>query len=91
MPSNAFARPAFGPALAVTVFSSLAPPLFAADTQLQTVTVQASSQADDDALPTRPPTSVYGGTETQVLDTPRSITQVTVSYTHLTLPTILLV
>ena len=43
MPSNAFARPAFGPALAVTVFSSLAPPLFAADTQLQTVTVQASS------------------------------------------------
>ncbi|SEP66877.1 TonB-dependent receptor plug domain-containing protein [Pseudomonas sp. NFPP19] len=76
MPSNAFARPAFGPALAVTVFSSLAPPLFAADTQLQTVTVQASSQADDDALPTRPPTSVYGGTETKVLDTPRSITQV---------------
>ncbi|WP_377707771.1 TonB-dependent receptor plug domain-containing protein [Pseudomonas protegens] len=76
MPSNAFARPAFGPALAVVVFSSLAPPLFAADTQLQTVTVQASSQADDDALPTRPPTSVYGGTETKVLDTPRSVTQV---------------
>ena len=34
---------------------------FAADTQLQTVTVQASASAsEDDALPTRPPTSVYG-------------------------------
>lgn len=77
MPSNAFARPAFGPALAVVMFSPLASPLYAADTQLQTVTVQASSsQSDDDALPTRPPTSVYGGTETKVLDTPRSVTQI---------------
>ncbi|NBF11660.1 TonB-dependent receptor plug domain-containing protein [Pseudomonas sp. Fl4BN1] len=76
MPSNAFARPAFGPALAVVMLSPLASPLCAADTQLQTVTVQASSQPDDDALPTRPATSVYGGTETKIIDTPRSVTQI---------------
>lgn len=77
MPSNTFARPAFGPALAAVMLSPLASPLCAADTQLQTVTVQASSsQSDDDALPTRAPTSVYGGTETKVLDTPRSVTQI---------------
>jgi hypothetical protein len=40
----------------------------AEDTRLQTVTVQAE-QTDDDALPTRPPASIYGGLEAKVLDT----------------------
>ena len=66
-------------ALRLTLLLAATLPLqaFAADTQLQTVTVQASSaESDDDALPTRPPTSVYGGTETKVLDTPRSVAQI---------------
>ena len=75
MPSIAFRLPLKPSALAVAVVSALALPAFAADTQLQTVTVQASaSDPEDDALPTRPSTSVYGGTETKVIDTPRSVT-----------------
>ncbi|WP_419736005.1 TonB-dependent receptor plug domain-containing protein [Pseudomonas sp. COR18] len=83
MPSIARFLPAPGPenlrksALALAILSSLTLPAHAADTQLQTVTVKASaSQSDDDALPTRPPSSVYGGTEAKVLDTPRSVTQI---------------
>lgn len=77
MPSIAFRLPVKRSALAMAVVSTFSLPTFAADTQLQTVTVQASaSDSDDDALPTRPESSIYGGIETKVLDTPRSITQV---------------
>jgi outer membrane receptor protein involved in Fe transport len=77
MPSIGFVRPASGHALALVIVSTLSTAAFAADTQLQTVTVQASAgDSDDDALPTRPESSIYGGIETKVLDTPRSISQI---------------
>lgn len=66
-------RAALHPAFALLALAST--PLLADDTVLQTVTVQAE-QPDDDALPTRPPSSIYGGLEAKVLDTPRSVTQV---------------
>ncbi|MCE0778017.1 TonB-dependent receptor [Pseudomonas sp. NMI542_15] len=69
-------HPKFPPsALALAMLAASAPLAHAQDTQLQTVTVQAE-QTDDDALPTRPPASVYGGLEAKVLDTPRSVTQI---------------
>lgn len=66
-------RAALHPAFALLALAST--PLLADDTVLQTVTVQAE-QPDDDVLPTRPPSSIYGGLEAKVLDTPRSVTQV---------------
>ncbi|WP_060516376.1 TonB-dependent siderophore receptor [Pseudomonas sp. NBRC 111134] len=69
-------HPKFPPsALALAMLAASAPLAHAQDTQLQTVTVQAE-QTDDDALPTRPPASIYGGLEAKVLDTPRSVTQI---------------
>ena len=77
MPSIVFVRPGSGNTVLLDIVSALVLPLLAAETQLQTVTVQVSaSESDDDALPTRPPTLVYGGTETKVLDTPRSVSQI---------------
>ncbi|MDM3885831.1 TonB-dependent receptor plug domain-containing protein [Pseudomonas sp. BCRC 81390] len=69
-------HPKFPPsALALALLAASSPLAHAEDTQLQTVTVQAE-QSDDDALPTRPPASIYGGLEAKVLDTPRSVTQI---------------
>lgn len=47
-------------------------------TTLQTVTVQAEKTANPDSsvVPVRPPTSVYGGLQATVLDTPRSVNQI---------------
>ncbi|MFJ9990159.1 TonB-dependent receptor plug domain-containing protein [Pseudomonas putida] len=66
-------RAALHPAFALLALASTS--LLADDTVLQTVTVQAE-QPDDDALPTRPPSSIYGGLEAKVLDTPRAVTQI---------------
>ena len=72
----ALLHPTFQPsALALAILAASVPLAYAEDTQLQTVIVQAE-QADDDALPTRPPASIYGGLESKVLDTPRSVTQI---------------
>ena len=72
----ALLHPTFRPSsLALAILATSAPLVQAEDTQLQTVTVQAR-QADDDALPSRPPASIYGGLEAKVLDTPRSVTQI---------------
>ncbi|MDH0650063.1 TonB-dependent receptor plug domain-containing protein [Pseudomonas sp. GD03858] len=68
-------RIALHPAFPLTLLALASTALHAEDTVLQTVTVQAG-QADDDALPTRPPSSIYGGLEAKVLDTPRSVTQI---------------
>lgn len=76
MPRVTLLHPKFPPsALALAMLAASAPLAHAQDTQLQTVTVQAE-QTDDDALPTRPPASIYGGLEAKVLDTPRSVTQI---------------
>jgi len=76
MPRVTLLHPKFQPsALALAILAASAPLAHAQDTQLQTVTVQAE-QTDDDALPTRPPASIYGGLEAKVLDTPRSVTQI---------------
>ncbi|WP_341798278.1 MULTISPECIES: TonB-dependent receptor plug domain-containing protein [unclassified Pseudomonas] len=76
MPRVTLLPPKFQPsALALAILAASAPLAHAEDTQLQTVTVQAE-QPDDDALPSRPPASIYGGLEAKVLDTPRSVTQI---------------
>ncbi|MGO1210552.1 MAG: TonB-dependent receptor plug domain-containing protein, partial [Pseudomonas putida] len=76
MPRVTLLHPKFQPsALALAILAASAPLAHAEDTQLQTVTVQAE-QTDDDALPTRPPASIYGGLEAKVLDAPRSVTQI---------------
>ena len=76
MPRVALLHPKFQPSsLALAILAATVPMAYAEDTPLQTVTVQAE-QTDDDALPTRPPASIYGGLETKVLDTPRSVTQI---------------
>lgn len=76
MPRVALLPPKFQPSsLALAILAATVPMAYAEDPPLQTVTVQAE-QTDDDALPTRPPASIYGGLETKVLDTPRSVTQI---------------
>jgi len=76
MPRVNLLHPKFQPStLALAILAATMPMAYAEDTQLQTITVQAE-QSDDDALPTRPPASIYGGLETKVLDTPRSVTQI---------------
>ena len=76
MPRVTLLHPKFQPsALALAILAAGAPLAHAEDTRLQTVTVQAE-QTNDDALPTRPPASIYGGLEAKVLDTPRSVTQI---------------
>ncbi|BBV96580.1 TonB-dependent receptor plug domain-containing protein [Pseudomonas monteilii] len=76
MPRVTLLHPKFQPsALALAILATSTSLAHAEDTQLQTVTVQAE-QSDDDALPTRPPASIYGGLEAKVLDTPRSVTQI---------------
>ena len=76
MPRVTLLHPKFQPsALALAILATSTSLAHAEDTLLQTVTVQAE-QTDDDALPTRPPASIYGGLEAKVLDTPRSVTQI---------------
>ncbi|MBA1201027.1 TonB-dependent receptor plug domain-containing protein [Pseudomonas capeferrum] len=76
MPRVALLHPKHRPSsLVLAMLAANVPLAYAEDTVLQAVTVQAR-QTDDDALPTRAPSSIYGGLEAKVLDTPRSVTQV---------------